>query len=103
MKKLCYFPLALLLLAGCVDSRESLDLLNEAERQMTDRPDSAKTTLESIVRRTVRTRKSRARFALLYSQALDKNFIDVDCDSLACIATAYYRSRGNPDEKALAF
>jgi tetratricopeptide (TPR) repeat protein len=95
--------LALLLLAGCVDSRESLDLLNEAERQMTDRPDSAKTTLESIVRRTVRTRKSRARFALLYSQALDKNFIDVDCDSLACIATAYYRSRGNPDEKALAF
>lgn len=103
MKKLCYIPLALLLLAGCVDSRESLDLLNEAERQMTDRPDSAKTTLESIVRRTVRTRKSRARFALLYSQALDKNFIDVDCDSLACIATAYYRSRGNPDEKALAF
>ena len=98
-----YILLVLLFLVGCIDSRECVGLLDEAERQMLDCPDSAKITLESIVRRTLRTRKSRARFALLYSQALDKNCIDVDRDSLACVATTYYRSRGNQNEKALAF
>lgn len=98
-----YILLVLLFLVGCIDSRECVGLLDEAERQMLDCPDSAKITLESIVRCTLRTRKSRARFALLYSQALDKNCIDVDRDSLACVATTYYRSRGNQNEKALAF
>ncbi|MCM1300214.1 MAG: hypothetical protein NC226_00670 [Bacteroides cellulosilyticus] len=40
---------------------------------------------------------------MLYSQALDKNYIDVDVDSLACVATDYYGSRGSRNEKALAF
>lgn len=98
-----YILLVLLLLVGCIDSRECIGLLDDAERQMFDYPDSAKSSLESIVRRSLHTRKSRARFALLYSQALDKNYIDVDQDSLTSIATTYYRSRGNQNEKALAF
>lgn len=69
---------------------------------MSEQPDAAKRLLESVDRRELRTRRARARFALLYSQALDKNYIDVDCDTLAHVATDFYLRRGTPNERALA-
>ena len=70
---------------------------------MADRPDSAKIILESIDPKALHTRAGKARFALLYSQALDKNYIDVDRDTLISRALKYYRHRGNAHDRALAY
>lgn len=94
--------LLLALLCGCTNSGELHRSLEDAERMMSEQPDAAKRLLESVDRRELRTRRARARFALLYSQALDKNYIDVDCDTLAHVATDFYLRRGTPNERALA-
>ncbi|MDE5708250.1 MAG: hypothetical protein K2I32_02175 [Alistipes sp.] len=95
--------LSLVFLSGCIDSQHTLRILDDAERRMTDCPDSALTTLRSVDRRTLYTRRGRARFALLYSQALDKNCIEVDRDTLIRTALQYYRYRGPKRERALAY
>ncbi len=103
MKKFCYLFFLLSVSVGCLDSQDSVLLLDEAQRQMADDPDSARSTLESIPRRSLRSRKGRARFALLYSQALDKNYIDVDADTLINKALKYYQHRGPVQERASAY
>lgn len=95
--------LSLILLSGCIDSQDTLRTLDDAEQRMIDDPDSALSTLRSVDRRTLYTRRGRARFALLYSQALDKNRIEVDRDTLIRTALKYYRHRGPKRERALAY
>ncbi len=59
---------------------------------MNEHPDSAKLWLDSLAAQGALTSGSqRARFALLYSQALDKNYIDETNDSLIQIAVRHYR------------
>lgn len=103
MKKNLFIVLLFGTLIGCTAPKGTMEILERAELQMNEHPDSAKILLESVDRRSLRTRRARARFALLYSQALDKNYIDVDQDSLAQIATRFYRRRGTANEKALAY
>lgn len=95
--------LSLILLSGCIDSQDTLRTLDDAEQRMIDDPDSALSTLRSVDRHTLYTRRGRARFALLYSQALDKNRIEVDRDTLIRTALKYYRHRGPKRERALAY
>lgn len=71
--------------------------LNHAEKLMSEHPDSAWHILESIDRKALDSRRIRARHALLSSQALDKNYIDVDNDSLIKITYDYYGSRNSSD------
>ena len=103
MKKLTGMLLSLALLGGCVDEERSIRALEEAERQMTDAPDSALMTLKSLDRRTLHTRKRGARYALLYTQALDKNCVEAECDTLMSTAMRYYQYRGPKRERALAY
>ena len=103
MKKLTGMLLSLALLGGCVDAERSIRALEEAERQMTDAPDSALMTLKSLDRRTLHTRKRGARYALLYTQALDKNCVEAECDTLMSTAMRYYQYRGPKRERALAY
>lgn len=62
-----------------------------------DHPDSALIVLESIDRNLLVSKESRAHHALLHAMALDKNFIDVSDDSLACVAVDFYSENG-PDK-----
>lgn len=89
-------------LIGCNTSvvRNSL---SRAEGLMAESPDSAKTVLDSIKRSDLKNRALKARFALLYSQAMDKCYIDTDNDSLINVALNYYSKRGSNHEKALAY
>lgn len=89
-------------LFGCNTStvRDSLSI---AENLMLEQPDSAKTVLDSIKRTDLKNRALKARFALLYSQAMDKCYIDTDNDSLISVALNYYSKRGSNHEKALAY
>ncbi|MCM1151119.1 MAG: hypothetical protein NC209_05910 [Alistipes sp.] len=95
--------LSLTLPIGCIDSNKTLRILDEAECRMIDHPDSALTILRSVDRRTLHTRREQARFALLCTQALDKNCIEVDRDTLIRTALRYYRHRGPKRERALAY
>lgn len=104
MLKQIYLILSIaMIMASCGDAA-SVDLrLEHAEALMSERPDSAKIFLESIDPHTIRTAKKQARYALLYSQALDKNYIDETNDSLIRVATDYYREHGSAREQMLAY
>lgn len=79
---------------GCTDFGRVHNRMTLAESQMQSSPDSALTTIMSVDSRQLRTPKDRARHALIYSQALDKNYIDVANDSLTRIAVDYYDKYG---------
>lgn len=91
----------LLLTLGCANSRVN-SRLDAAESLMEQHPDSALTILQAIDGSTLRG-ESRARHALLLSQALDKNYIDVTSDSLISIATDYYANSNDDYHKMLAY
>lgn len=76
--------------------RKSLDI---AENVMSSQPDSALFLLNQIPMEQIPTQSLRARYALLKSMALDKNYIDVSDDSLIDIATKYYISKGPAKNK----
>lgn len=78
--------LLLSLVAGC--SGREAGALERVESLMDARPDSAMSLLDSIT--PPPGGELRARYALLYSQALDKNYIDVTDDSLITVAEDYY-------------
>lgn len=98
--------LTLLFLAAmtvaCGVPRHIKQQLDHAEAVMIDHPDSALKILNSMDRRVLATPEKKARHALLLSQALDKNYIDVDNDSLIGQAVHYYSRRGNDVERAKA-
>lgn len=91
-----YFNLLLLsiLVTGCQEYRKLEDVLRQSEMLLETSPDSAYTLLESIGSKTFKTKKGNAHYALLYSQALDKCYIDETNDSLINIAMNYYRHHG---------
>lgn len=99
------FVLLFLALCGVSCRSESTlqDRLIRAESLMSESADSARMVLESIDRRSLTTQRDRARYALLYSQALDKCYVDVDRDTLIRQATDYYGHRKNGIDKARAF
>lgn len=82
---------ALLCLAGCRDSRLITDSLNRAEAWMEEHPDSARAALSALSFDEIRQSDNRARYALLYTQMQDKNYMDETNDSLISVAADYYR------------
>lgn len=73
--------------------------LSRAETFITDNPDMALKVLDSLDVEELSTRRLRARYALLYSIALDKNYVDVKDDSIIAPAVRYYARHGSADEK----
>lgn len=61
-----------------------------AERLMEEHPDSALTLLQTIPTNTISGERRRALHALLLSQALDKNYIDITSDSLISPVIDYF-------------
>ena len=68
--------LILLAFAGCNRNKETEDKMNMADSLMSSRPDSALAILSKIDTTLLSSRELRARYALLKSMALDKNYID---------------------------
>lgn len=78
----------LLLAAGCAPSSGER-ALGQAEAVMEEHPDSALAILQAVDGADL-SGELRARHALLLSQALDKNFIDIADDSIISVAYDYY-------------
>lgn len=96
--------LLLLLLVGCCacTPKHVLEQLDNADRWMHEQPTHALAILDSLDQSRLNSRKSRARYALLYSQALDKNYVDIASDSLLQPALRYYNSgRGTAHDRML--
>jgi len=68
------------------------DELHKAEKLIDNAPDSAFRLLKRINSKLIITPSNKALYALLMSQALDKNDIKTESDSLISIATAYYQA-----------
>ena len=97
MRKLIFIiSVVLMLVLGGCSSRQISLFLDDVESYIMERPDSALAVLESVDRELLTTDRLKAHHALLHAMALDKNFIDVDDDSLASVALSYY-SRKGPD------
>ena len=91
--------LVLLLAGGCRHDLEIDCQLDMAENLMEDRPDSSLSILEGIDGSELRDDRVKARYALLKSMALDKNYIDTTTFDVLQPAIDYYRKHGNADEK----
>lgn len=101
MKRLLVFLLcASAVFLSCKDNSVE-SALNSAEISMNDNPESSLEVLESIDIDLLSTRKQKAKYALLYSMALDKNYIDIKTDSIIAPAVKYYKCHGSKEERFL--
>ena len=91
-----------LLLVGCHSDPQQVELIDRAEAVMDSIPETALALLDSVDSHRL-VRADNARYALLRTQAQDKNFIDVTNDSLINIAVDYYtHSRNNLRYRGMA-
>lgn len=92
----------MLLAVSCADDAAVMSELDAAESVMEDSPETALALLDTMQRSRLVSRKSAARHALLYSQALDKNYIDMTTDSIIRPAAEYYSRHGSADDRLKA-
>lgn len=90
--------LFLWLMVSCSDSKEQ-EVLNHVESVIEAHPDSALALLRGVDKASLGSDKERARYALLMSMALDKNYIDTTTFDIIQPAIEYYLDKGTPDEK----
>lgn len=95
MNRAFYILLFILSLYGCnaETSQKVNETLYQAENCMEESPDSALLFLQHIPHPEELKGKVQADYALLYSQACDKNRISVTSDSLIRIAVRYYEDK----------
>ena len=95
--------LGLLLLMACNDPKHVTDTLHRAEALMNEHPDSAWAMLNTLSPDEMGQNSTRALYALLYTQAQDKNYIDEINDSLISVAVDYYRDTDDVRHKFLSY
>lgn len=105
MKKLLYLGLlSVCVLLGSYVEKNVSNVFDKVERYMDVYPDSALLLLEQIPHPEELRGKQRADYALLLTQARDKNYLDsLQSDSLIKIAVDYYKDDGVKAGKALFY
>ena len=91
------FPV--LMLIACERHTQTWKQMDMAESLMTAKPDSALIILKNIPNSDIKGKEIAARYALLKSMALDKNYIDTTTFDVLKPAIDYYLKNGSPDEK----
>lgn len=84
---------------GCARSFEADTALDAADALIESRPDSALAILSAIDPASLAGENRAARYALLMSMALDKNYIDTSDFAVIQPAIDYYLDNGTPDER----
>lgn len=84
---------------SCTENSELEKQFTSAESLMNNHPDSALDVLRKINRPSLSSDKMKAKYALLMSQALDKNYIDTTSFDILQPAIDYYLRKGTADEK----
>lgn len=91
--------LAVLTIGSCDRHGTAWNEMDKAENLMDAKPDSALVVLENIPSSSVKGKEAAARYALLKSIALDKNYIDTTNFDVLQPAIDYYVKNGTPDEQ----
>lgn len=89
----------IVVLAACDRNTPILEQMDMAEDLLNTKPDSALIILENIPATNRKGKEIAARYALLKSMALDKNYIDTTTFDVLQPAIDYYLKKGSPDEK----
>jgi tetratricopeptide (TPR) repeat protein len=87
------------MLISCSHKTTAWDAMDKAENIMNSHPDSALVILSSIDKDKLGYDEDRARYALLLSMALDKNYVDTTTFDILKPAIDYYLVHGTADEK----
>ena len=103
MKNILFILALFLAFTACSEKKAVTDVLNRAEAVMNEHPDSALNLLRTLTFDDFQKESNRARYALLHSQALDKNYIDVTNDSLISVAVEYYKDKDDVRSKFLSY
>lgn len=91
--------MTIVVFAACDRNTPILEQMDMAENLMNTKPDSALTLLKNIPVTNIKGEEIAARYALLKSMALDKNYIDTTTFDVLQPAIDYYLKKGSPDEK----
>lgn len=89
----------LLATVGCDRHSGASEKMSLAESLMDSRPDSALDILNSVNVETLDGKRNKARYALLKSMALDKNYVDTTNFDVLQPAIDYFLRKGTADEK----
>ena len=96
-------PFMLVILAlfycSCSNSLDVSNLLDDIDSYIENHPDSALHTLRNIEKGQLSNNKLKAKYSLLMTMALDKNYIDTTNFNLLQPAIEYYLRKGNATEK----
>ncbi len=102
MHRLLLIILSVFIIVACSVSNKVDTELAEIEEIMNDHPDSALCRLQQIDTNSLNTDRREALYRLLYSQALDKNYIDIASDSIIAPAVKYFNGSDDEYHKLLA-
>ena len=91
--------LFMVMFISCGHKTKAWVMLDNAENLMSSLPDSALVLLSSIDRERLGDDEEKARYALLMSMALDKNYIDTTTFDVLQPAIDYYLENGSADER----
>ena len=94
--------LFVLVAISCQEESAYRHAVKEAEELLSEQPDSSLSLLLPYQSFHSRRPRSRAEFARVFSMVLDKNYIDVNDDSLALVAWNYYKKRPLSRERMLS-
>ena len=86
-------------LASCNSHSPHWEAISQVESYIEERPDSALVVLEQIVPSELSSKEEKAKHALLYSMALDKNFVDKTDFEVLQPAIDYYEDNGSATDK----
>ena len=102
MKRVIFLSIFWGILFSSCCNLETKKKLDSAESLLQPNPDSSLAIMESIAPNVLKTKEEKARYALLMSAALDKNYIDVASDSLIRVAVDYYSVRNDQRRRMMA-
>ena len=83
--------------------RAVTSLMDSAEVVMNDAPEHALALIDSIAPESIHNCSLNARYALLYSESLFKNYIKAPNDSIIMIAVRYYSIKNDTVRKFRSF
>jgi len=86
-------------LFSCNDHSKHWETLSQVESYIEEKPDSALVILERMDFSELSGKEEKAKFALLYSMALDKNFVDKTDFEVLQPAIDYYEDNGSATDK----
>ena len=99
MKHFLSILFLVLCLASCNSHSTHWDTLSQVESYIEEKPDSALVLLEQINTSELSCKEEKAKHALLYSMALDKNFVDKTDFEVLQPAIDYYEDNGSATDK----